>query len=95
MSIPVFLSSRAVSPSMSSSRYGSSMLTADVSGRSSSAQMKWASKIRARYVVFVPSDPEGYAVRDMEAGQDLGKIRTAEAIRERLLGRAAVAGRTP
>ena len=69
----------------------------DVSGRSSSAQMKWASKIQARYVVFVPSDPEGYAVRDMEAGEDLGKIRTAEAIRERLLPRPAVGkvGGTP
>ena len=66
----------------------------DVSGRSGSAQMKWASKIQARYVIFVPSDPEGYAVRDMEAGEDVGKIRTAEAIRERLLATEAVR-RTP
>jgi histidyl-tRNA synthetase len=68
---------------------------ADVSGRSSSAQMKWASKLKARYVVFVPSDSEGYAVRDMEAGKDEGKLRTVEALRERLLGRTATAGRTP
>jgi histidyl-tRNA synthetase len=61
----------------------------DVSGRSSSAQMKWASKLQVRYVVFVPSDAEGYAVRDMMAGKDEGKFRTVEALRERLLGRAA------
>jgi histidyl-tRNA synthetase len=68
----------------------------DVSGRSSSAQMKWASKLKARFVVFVPSDAEGYAVRDMEAGKDEGKLRTVEALREHLLERRApVAGGTP
>lgn len=68
----------------------------DVSGRSSSAQMKWASKTGARFVVFVPPDPEGYAVRDMEAGRDEGKIRTVEALRERFLaGTAAAAGGAP
>ena len=45
-------------------------------------------------MIFVPSDPEGYAVRDMEAGEDVGKIRTAEAIRERLLATETVR-RTP
>jgi histidyl-tRNA synthetase len=69
---------------------------ADVSGRSSSAQMKWASKQKARFVVFVPKDAEGYAVRDMEAGKDEGKLPTVEALRERLLGKAeALAGGTP
>ena len=68
----------------------------DVSGRSSSAQMKWASKTGARFVVFVPPDPEGYAVRDMEGGKDEGKIRTVEALRERFLAKAAaVAGGAP
>lgn len=42
----------------------------DVAGRSGTAQMKWASKIRARHVVFVPPNAEGFAVRDMEAGKD-------------------------
>src|SRR5262245_10850962 len=61
----------------------------DVSGRSSSAQMKWASKTGARFVVFVPKDAEGYAVRDMEAGKDEGKLGTVEALRERLLAKPA------
>jgi histidyl-tRNA synthetase len=48
----------------------------DVSGRSSNAQMKWASKTGARWAVFVPRGPEGYAVRDMIAGRDEPKQPT-------------------
>ncbi|HEX5032725.1 MAG TPA: histidine--tRNA ligase [Candidatus Eisenbacteria bacterium] len=48
----------------------------DVAGRSTSAQMKWASKLEARYAVFVPPDSDGYAVRDLEAGQDAPKQST-------------------
>jgi histidyl-tRNA synthetase len=42
----------------------------DVQGRSANAQMKWASKVGARWAVFVPKGEGGYAVRDMAAGQD-------------------------
>ena len=68
----------------------------DVSGRSSSAQMKWASKTGARFVVFVPPDSEGYSLRDMEAGKDEGKVGTVESLRERLLAKPmTVAGGAP
>ena len=50
----------------------------DVSGKSSNAQMKWASKTGARWAVFVPRGPEGYAVRDMIAGRDEPRQRTVE-----------------
>jgi len=59
----------------------------DVAGRSANAQMKWASKIGARWAVFVPKAPEGYAVRDMAAGKDEAKQRSDEDLRRWLLGR--------
>ena len=59
----------------------------DVSGRSANAQMKWASKIGARWAVFVPKGAEGYAVRDMAAGKDEAKQRSDEDLRRWLLGR--------
>ncbi len=42
----------------------------DVAGRSAGAQMKWASRVGARWAVFVPRDPEGYSVRNMVEGKD-------------------------
>jgi histidyl-tRNA synthetase len=42
----------------------------DVQGRSASSQMKVASRTGAKYVVFVPAEAYGYAVRDMAAGRD-------------------------
>ncbi|TMQ56379.1 MAG: histidine--tRNA ligase [Candidatus Eisenbacteria bacterium] len=59
----------------------------DVAGRSANAQMKWASKIGARWAVFVPKGPEGYAVRDMAAGKDEAKQPSDEDLRRWLLGR--------
>lgn len=59
----------------------------DVAGRSASAQMKWASKVGAKFVAFVPPDSEGYAVRDMEAGRDEVKQKTVEALQSWLLSR--------
>ena len=59
----------------------------DLAGRSASAQMKWASKARARFAVFVPAEPEGFAVRDMEAGRDEERQKTKETLREWLLAR--------
>jgi histidyl-tRNA synthetase len=59
----------------------------DVSSRSASAQMKWASKIRARFVVFVPADAAGYAIRDMRQGRDEAKQPTREALRAWLVDR--------
>jgi len=50
----------------------------DVSGRSANAQMKWASKTEARWAVFVPRGPEGFAVRDMSAGKDEAAQDTVE-----------------
>jgi len=58
---------------------------ADVSGRSANAQMKWASKTGARWVVFVPKGPEGYAVRDMAAGKDEAPKRSVEELRDWLV----------
>ena len=66
---------------------------ADVAGRSGTAQMKWASKVGARFVAFVPSDAEGYAIRDMEAGRDEVKQKTVEALRTWLLERRRVPAR--
>jgi histidyl-tRNA synthetase len=43
---------------------------ADVQGRSASSQMKVASRVRARYVVFVNAKNEPLTVRDMIAGKD-------------------------
>ncbi|HEU4334283.1 MAG TPA: histidine--tRNA ligase [Candidatus Eisenbacteria bacterium] len=60
---------------------------ADVAGRSASAQMKWASKLEARWVVFVPPDAEGYPVRDMEAGRDEAPRHTARELRSWFLER--------
>jgi len=57
------------------------VVVTDVAGRSASAQMKWASKMGARYVVFVPPDEDGYPVRDMTAGSDLPKQRDVRALR--------------
>jgi histidyl-tRNA synthetase len=59
----------------------------DPGGRSGSAQLKWASKIGARYAVFVPPDPDGYPVRDMGAGKDEVKQESAESLRRWLLER--------
>ncbi len=69
----------------------------DLSARSASAQMKWASKIEARYVVFVPPDGEGYAIRDMEAGRDEARQRSARELYRWLLERRgrAVEGARP
>jgi hypothetical protein len=61
----------------------------DVASRSASAQMKWASKLEARYAVFVPPDPDGYAVRDLEAGQDAPKQATLPSLRAWLRQQAA------
>jgi histidyl-tRNA synthetase len=52
----------------------------DVAGRSANAQMKWASKLQARRVVFVPAGTDGYAVRDMRAGKDEPKQATRDAL---------------
>jgi histidyl-tRNA synthetase len=59
----------------------------DLAGRSASAQMKWASKVCARFAVFVPPEADGYSVRDMEAGKDEARQRTAESLRAWLLAR--------
>jgi len=59
----------------------------DLAGRSASAQMKWASKVGARFAVFVPAEADGYSVRDMEAGKDEPRQRTAESLRTWLLSR--------
>jgi len=59
----------------------------DVAGRSPNSQMKWASKIEARWAVFVPKGEGGYAVRDMAAGKDEAKQSTDEDLRRWLLAR--------
>ena len=53
----------------------------DAAGRSANAQMKWASKVQARWAVFVPKGPEGYAVRDMAKGADEERQPSIEALR--------------
>ena len=64
----------------------------DVSGKSASAQMKWASKSQARHVAFVPAGADGYGVRDMVAGKDEAPQRTVESLRAWLLERRAAGG---
>ena len=59
----------------------------DVTGRSAGAQMKWASKLGARFAVFHPKDLDGYPVRDMTAGRDEVKQETVEALSRWLLER--------
>ena len=59
----------------------------DVQGRSASAQMKWASKVGARWAVFVPKGKEGYAVRDMAAGEDAPNQPGVAELRAWLLAR--------
>ncbi len=59
----------------------------DTAGRSANSQMKWASKLGARWAVFVPPGPEGYAVRDMAAGKDEAGQRSAEDLRRWLVER--------
>ena len=61
----------------------------DVAGRSAGAQMKWASKLGARYAVFHPQDSDGYPVRDMTAGKDEVKQSSVEALKRWLLERKA------
>jgi histidyl-tRNA synthetase len=53
----------------------------DTAGRSANAQMKWASKVQARWAVFVPKGAEGYAVRDMARGADEERQPSIEALR--------------
>ncbi|HXL14606.1 MAG TPA: histidine--tRNA ligase [Methylomirabilota bacterium] len=57
----------------------------DTAGRSANSQMKWASKIGARWAVFVPKGPEGYAVRDMAKGVDEARQRSVEDLRRWLV----------
>jgi histidyl-tRNA synthetase len=45
----------------------------DVQGRGASSQMKVASRLGAKVVVFVPRDEDGYGVRDMIEGKDAMK----------------------
>jgi histidyl-tRNA synthetase len=59
----------------------------DVMGRSANAQMKWASKVGARWAVFVPMAAEGYGVRDMAAGKDEARQGSIEDLRRWLIGR--------
>jgi len=65
---------------------GSLRVMVDVAGKSSSAQMKWASKLMARWAVFVPRAADGYAIRDMAAGKDGPKQPTEEDLRRHILG---------
>jgi histidyl-tRNA synthetase len=65
----------------------------DVQGRGASSQMKVASRLGARFVVFVPRDPDGYAIRDMIEGKDEMKQPDLDACRTWLRAhRAAAAG---
>jgi histidyl-tRNA synthetase len=65
---------------------------ADVTGRSPTAQMRWASRTGAPWAVFVPRDPEGYSVRNMIEGRDEARQPDEAALR-RFLESAAHAGR--
>jgi histidyl-tRNA synthetase len=65
---------------------GSLRVMVDVAGKSSSAQMKWASKLMARWAVFVPRAADGYAIRDMAAGKDGPKQPTEKDLRRHILG---------
>jgi histidyl-tRNA synthetase len=53
----------------------------DTAGRSANSQMKWASKVQARWAVFVPKGAEGYAVRDMAQGKDEARQPSIEALK--------------
>ena len=64
------------------------VVVTDVAGRSAGAQMKWASKIGARFVVFVPPDEDGYPVRNMAAGTDEPKQKDPMSLRGFLVGHA-------
>ena len=66
---------------------GGLRVVVDVAGRSAGAQMKWASKLGARYAVFHPQDSDGYPVRDMTAGKDEAKQGTVEELSRWLLTR--------
>ena len=59
----------------------------DVAGRSANSQMKWASKMGAKWAVFVPKGEDGYAVRDMAAGKDEQRQPSIEELRSWLLKR--------
>jgi histidyl-tRNA synthetase len=61
----------------------------DVAGKSAGAQMKWASKMGARYAVFVPADADGYSVRNMKQGTDEPKPADVAALHAFLAGRLA------
>jgi histidyl-tRNA synthetase len=60
----------------------------DLAGRSTSAQMKWASKLEARFAVFVPPDPDGYSVRDLAAGRDAPRQPSLPALHSWLVEQA-------
>ena len=64
----------------------------DVQGRSASSQMKVASRVGARHVVFVPRDAEGFAVRDMVLGKDEMKQPDLDTLRTWLRARRAAGG---
>jgi histidyl-tRNA synthetase len=57
-------------------------IMADVQGRSASSQMKVASRAGANYVVFVPAEADGYAVRDMTAGKDEPRLADLDRLRD-------------
>jgi histidyl-tRNA synthetase len=59
----------------------------DVQGRSASSQMKVASRVGAKHVVFVPRDEGGYGVRDMVEGKDEERQADLERLRAWLLER--------
>jgi histidyl-tRNA synthetase len=67
----------------------------DTAGRSANSQMKWASKIGARWAVFVPKGPEGYAVRNMEKRSDEAAQASVEALRRWLLTQQDLAESLP
>jgi histidyl-tRNA synthetase len=62
-------------------REGGLTVVTDVTGKSAGAQMKWASKLGARYAVFVPADGDGYSLRNMKQGSDEPKQKDAAALR--------------
>lgn len=64
----------------------------DVQGRSASSQMKVASRVGAKHVVFVPRDAEGFGVRDMVAGKDEMKQPDLDTLRAWLRARRAAGG---
>ena len=67
----------------------------DLAGRSAGAQMKWASKMGVRWAVFVPADPTGYSVRNMQAGTDEPHQENVAALRSFLADRTSRSARTP